>query len=384
MNENSPFDQSLRTIRRSLHAEPELSGQEVKTASTMVELLSASNPDRIVEGIGGAGVMAIFDSGTEGQHVVIRAELDALPIVETNDFDYRSTVDGVSHKCGHDGHMTILIGLAERLARKRPERGKVALLFQPSEETGTGAQAVISDEKFTAFKPDYMFALHNLPKYKRGSILVKTGAFTASVKSMIIKLTGKVSHAAEPENGVNPGLPIAEIVQQAVSLSNNNINRHDFILVTPIQIDMGAEAYGVSAGNGIVRLTIRTWTETEMKELESRLIEIVNRASLIYGIKTEVEWTQVFRTTRNDEEAVKYIEQAAKSCDYELSIQETPFKWGEDFGAFTQNYTGAMFAVGAGLDTSALHNDDYDFPDEILMHGVNMFDSIIRQILDTK
>lgn len=188
--------QHLVTLRQWLHTHPEISGEEKNTAAYLVGLLQSLNPDFIKEKIGGEGILVLFDSGKPGPVLLFRSELDALPIQETNDFAHRSLANGISHKCGHDGHATILYGLAEKLARQWPLSGKVCLLFQPAEETGEGAERVVADSIFRNIKPDYVFALHNLPGYETGAIVIKEGLFSAAVNSIVIKLKGKTAHAA--------------------------------------------------------------------------------------------------------------------------------------------------------------------------------------------
>ena len=371
----------LKSIRRDFHANPELSGKEYNTAKKVVEILTACHPTSILENIGGTGVVAIFDSKKPGKSILFRSELDALPIQETNDFSYRSKVSNVSHKCGHDGHTTILLGLAKQLFQKPITKGKVVLLFQPAEEIGKGAEMVLEDTKFKFIDPEYVFAFHNLPGYPLNQIVIKTGAFTAAVKSIIIKLNGKVAHAAEPEHGINPSFAIAEILMKTSRLSNNAPEREDFAVITPIHIDLGKIAYGISAGYGELRLTLRTWTEKELDNLTEKILGIIYAVSKKHKVKAEIDWTHHFRANQNDDKAVDFIRQAAIENKFLLAERDFPFKWGEDFGLFTQQFKGAMFGIGAGENCPALHNPDYDFPDEILPVGVQIFYSIITKIL---
>lgn len=373
--------EKLVQLRKRLHAHPELSGEEYETAKTIAHILPAFQPHTILEGIGGTGLVAIFDSGQEGETVLFRSELDALPIQEINEFEYRSNRAGVSHKCGHDGHTTVLVGLAQKLAAKPVKRGKVVLLFQPSEENGEGARAVLEDERFTYIKPDYAFAFHNLPGFPLNQIVVREGSFTASVKSMIIKLHGKTAHAAEPEHGITPAYAIAESLSKFERLSNNQPDDPNFALITPIHIEMGKIAYGVAAGYGELRLTIRAWTESNLVHLQHQIVDILESAAARYKLKLVYEWTQEFVANNNDSAAVALINDIAQGNGYDIHFNTYPFKWGEDFGLISQQTKGAMFGIGAGVDTPALHNPDYDFPDDIIPVGVNLFYSIAQKIL---
>ena len=378
---NKELMKELVTFRKMLHANPEVSGKEYNTAKSVAKFLKTCAPTKIIENIGGTGIVAVFDSGKPGKLVMFRAELDALPIQEINTFSHKSNIDGVSHKCGHDGHTTVLLGLARILSDQKPKTGKVFLLFQPAEEDGEGAKAVFADSKFEALKPDYIFAFHNLPAYPLNQIVVKNNSFTAAVKSIIIKINGKTAHAAEPENGLNPALAIAEILQESAQLSNNDPNREDFTLITPIHIEMGEIAYGISAGYGEIRLTIRTWNEETMEKLTADIISCVEKAAENHQMPITYSWTQEFYANQNDDEAVEIIKESATNLDFDIFERKFPFKWGEDFGLFTQHFKGAMFGIGSGEKSPSLHNPDYDFPDEILPVAIQLFHKISLRIL---
>ena len=285
--------QHLIHLRQLLHANPELSGCEENTAAYVSGFLKKLNPDEIITGIGGHGILVLFDSGKPGPVLLFRADMDALPIQELNEFPHRSVVDGVSHKCGHDGHTTILCGLAEKLAEQKPASGKVYLLFQPAEETGEGAAKVVEDSKFN-IKPDFVFALHNLPGYETGNIVVKDGLFSAAVNSIIIKLKGKTAHAAEPEFGFNPANAISEIIGFADKLNHNVPEDENFQLLTPVHINMGTTAYGISAGEAELHYTLRCWDNDRLRKLESTLINQSKEIAAKYGLKFDHEFTQTF------------------------------------------------------------------------------------------
>ncbi len=379
----APIDlDSLVQLRQEIHKNPELSGKEEKTAQRIVKFLKKYHPDEIIENLGKTGVAAIYQGKQEGPTILIRCELDALPIRETNEFDYKSNISNVSHKCGHDGHMTIVAGLASIFHKHPIESGKVVLLFQPAEENGMGAKAVLADSKFKKIEPDFVFALHNLPRFPEGVVVYKSGIFTAAVKSIIIKLTGKTSHAAEPEKGLNPALAISEIIQKARELEVENTADKDFALITPIHLSMGKIAYGISAGDGSLRFTIRTWNNERINQVSNELEKAVEAIAKKHSLSIKISWTQEFAANENDVLSVDIIEKAAKMSNMTTLKRSEPFKWGEDFGLFTKKYKGAMFGLGAGEDLPALHNPDYDFPDSIIPHGVKIFYSIIREVLN--
>jgi amidohydrolase len=375
--------EEIQEARRYLHQHPEVSQEEQQTAQYITSQLEPLQPSRLITNLGGYGVAAIFDSGNSGPTLLFRAELDALPIQEVNEgLPYKSVHEGVAHKCGHDGHMAVLLGLAKSLSEEPPPSGRVITLFQPAEEIGAGARAVLEDEKFAQLLPiDHAFAFHNLPGFPLGQVVVKEGPFSASVKSIAIRLEGKTAHAGEPENGINPALAIAEILQAAEEAAHPNLDDDDFAILTAIHIRMGEIAYGVSAGEGELHLTIRTWTEEKMEKLSERLMTYLKKISSRHQLKLNTEWTNVFLTNKNDVAASNVIRKAAKALGLDLYEKKYPFKWGEDFGAFTQQYPGAMFGLGSGEQVPALHNPDYDFPDELLEAGVNIFRKTVDLIL---
>ena len=370
----------LTNFRKKLHQFPELSGDEKQTAQAVVDELKGCNPSTIITKLGGHGVAAIFKGPLKGKTILFRAELDALPIQEVNTFEHTSQYPGISHKCGHDGHATILIGLARMLKLNPLLKGEVILLFQPAEENGNGAKAVLSDEKFKSIKPDFVFALHNVPDYDKGVVIVKNNSFTPSVTSLRITLKGKTSHAAEPENGVNPDVALQEIIVAIKGLADTHVDSETFTVVTTVYATLGSEDYGISADYAELHFTIRCWTAKQLKNFKEISATLIQDISNKNQLKYTLDWIYEFDSNNNDDKAVDFIVAAAKSNSFTLIEKQTPFKWGEDFGAFTQQYKGAMFAVGSGKETPALHNPDYDFPDEITPYGVQMFHSIIKLI----
>ena len=372
--------QHLIHLRQLLHTYPEVSGDEKKTAAYIYGFLKNLNPDQLTNEIGGEGILALFDSGKAGPALLFRADMDALPIRETNDFPHVSVHEGISHKCGHDGHTTILCGLAEKLADEKPATGKVYLLFQPAEETGEGAAKVVNDPQFN-IKPDFVFALHNLPGYEEQNIVVKDGLFSAAVNSIIIRLKGKTAHAAEPEFGFNPAKAISEIINVADGLNNNVPEAENFQLATPVHMNMGTTAYGISAGEAELHYTLRCWDNEKLRKLELNLVEQSEAIAVKYGLKMEHEFTQTFFANNNNKEANNVVREAAKQNGFTVEEKAVPFKWAEDFGFFTSTYKGCMFGLGAGKDHPALHNPDYDFPDSIIATGVGTFYSITKILL---
>ena len=369
----------LISIRRYLHQNPELSNHEFQTADFVEKQLSELSAHPKIVRAGKTGIVATFGSSVGGKHLLFRCELDALPIMEVNQFEHKSLVDGVSHKCGHDGHMTILLGLAQKLSANPINRGTVTLLFQPAEETGDGAREVMNTKILHRLNPDFAFALHNVPGYPLGAGIVKDGPFNAAVKTMVINYYGKTSHAAEPENGINPALAIANTLLFAKTIEQPDTARQDFQLAVPVHTVLGEEANGISAGYGKVHLTLRSWTTNQMQKMEDRLSKEVKQVAMECGLEHEIGFEESFEASSNTAAAVDYIRRSAVRHDIAIIEKNEPFKWGEDFGLITAAFPGAMFGLGAGEKCPALHNPDYDFPDELITTGVNLFYGIIEE-----
>lgn len=371
------FIETLVRFRKSLHQHPELSGQEQSTPRLILDFLGKQSTAKVFRNLGGNGLAIMYDSKAQGPTTLFRCELDALPIQETNTFSHKSKSEGVSHKCGHDGHMTIIAGLGKLLQEKGPQKGKVVLLFQPAEETGTGATAVLNDSQFAALRPDYCYALHNVPQLHQGTIYVKSGTFAAASRGIIIKLYGATAHAAEPENGINPAKAMAQIIQyleEAPSLTDFQ----QLTLVTVVQASLGKIAFGVSPGYAEVRATLRAYLEEDIIKLIKTIEKTISTIGQCENLKVNIEYAEVFPETANHEAAVSIVEQCAKAANIPLVPLDEPFKWSEDFGHFLLKYKGAIFALGAGENVPKLHNHDYDFPDAITSTGVLMFLQLIQ------
>ncbi|MEL6745194.1 MAG: amidohydrolase, partial [Pseudomonadota bacterium] len=199
----------LTAFRRALHQWPEVSGEEAETAKTIIRALEGLTPSRIVAGLGGHGVAAVFDSGKPGPTVLFRAELDALPIQEISQQAWVSKVPGKGHLCGHDGHMTTLLALGRLISRQPVETGRIVLMFQPAEEDGSGARVVVADPAFADIAPDWAFAIHNGPGRPFGMASTRAGLINCASQGLAITMTGKTAHAANPEDGVSPTIALA-------------------------------------------------------------------------------------------------------------------------------------------------------------------------------
>lgn len=370
----------LYTFRRELHRYPELSGQEQQTAERVRRFLARYHPHSLYSSIGGEGVAAVYNGAGEGPTVMIRCELDALPIHETGDFNYRSGSEGVSHKCGHDGHMSIVAGLAALLHRHPPVRGRVVLLFQPAEETGAGAERVIADERFAALKPDYAFALHNLPGYPLGTVLLRNDVFAAASKGMIIRLHGATSHAAHPEDARSPARAMAETVLQLDGLHRRD-GYSDFTLLTVIHARLGEQAFGTTPGYAEVMATLRAYRQSDIHLLTERAEAVAREVAVRYALGSDIEYVEEFPATVSHPEAMQVLRRAVQRTGAPVMEIAEPFRWSEDFGHFAQVGHTAFFGVGSGTQHPQLHHPTYDFPDDVTATGLTVFEAVVRELL---
>ena len=369
----------LTSFRHELHAHPELAHNEHATAERVVAFMQQFNPTEIVTGIGGTGVVVTFDSGVKGPKMLFRCELDALPITEVDVDGYASTTVGVSHKCGHDGHMAMIAGLGQALAERPLTRGVVHLLFQPAEETGTGASVVLNDEAFSRFTPDFAVAIHNMPGFPMHSMVIKPGSITAAVRSFVVRFSGRVAHASEPEKGENPSLAVADLLREANALVIADQHDPEFRLVTPVHVSIGSIAYGIAAGEGEVHFTIRTATNQGLADLQAEITAIAEHVAERDRLSVEIEVVEDFFANVNDPDVTERVRRAAESCGHDIITPEVGMRAGEDFGLFTERFPCCLVLLGAGEEHLPIHNAGYDFPDELILTGVELFEQIVRQ-----
>lgn len=367
-------------IRRELHQHPELSGHEVLTARFVEDKLQAFHPTKVIRHVGGHGLLVEYFFSEDGPTILFRADMDAVAVQEPDDIPHHSQTPGVAHKCGHDGHTTILLRFARMLSEHPLTKGRVLLLFQPAEENGTGSKAVLDTKVLDYYQIDKAFSLHNIPGYPLHAILCKEGSFTCAVVSVSITLTGKTSHAAEPQKGISPIPAMLTIVDELSRWNNTDIQSNDYFLSTIVEIHVGEEAYGVSAGNGVIRATLRAKTDKLLHQHTEQLKNLVaTECERTSGLQHEMEWLEPFSANENDPQSVSLIKSAAIRNNLPYLELQTPFSWGEDFGLFTQQYKGAMFGLGSGENCAPLHSPQYDFPDEVIETGVTLFYTIAEE-----
>ena len=366
---------NLISIRRHLHQNPELSHKEKNTSTFLQDQIKKTNPQKIITQENGHGFLVQYRNEQNSPLIAFRTDIDALPITEVNTFDYKSTIEGVGHKCGHDGHATSMLGFAREL--NEVLGAPVDLIFQGAEETGEGADLWLKDPAMEGFNPDKVFAHHNLPGFPLHSIILRKNVFSAASVGVTIKLNGKTSHAGHPERGISPSLAVADLITTIEHLPKEE-NYKDFTLTTVIHALIGEIAFGTTPGYAEVRATLRSFENDDLDTLCKATEKHAKKVEDKYGLKTSVSYQEYFPATENDDNCVDIVEKAAKNLQLEIIKPDEPFRWSEDFAHFTLKTSGALFGVGSGEDHPALHNPDYDYPDELLPTVINMYKEIYR------
>lgn len=371
----------LTAFRRKLHRYPELSGEEVETARKITAALQAMSPTRILTGLGGHGVAAVFDSGKDGPTVLFRAELDALPIEEQNNIEWSSQTSGKSHVCGHDGHMTMLLALGRMISRQPVAKGRVILMFQPAEEDGSGAKAVVADPAYQEIQADWAFAIHIEPGLPFGYVSTCAGLMNCASLGLKIKLNGKTAHAADPEDGISPAKAIAELIPALEALGRGGSLDDDFRLVTITHVNIGKHSFGIAPGDGVILVTLRTAGDEGMGHLEAMARTLAVTTAEKYGLSVDLEVHDNFAASINDPEAYDVAITAMDALKVDFGDAGVPMRASEDFGVFGWDAKAAMLCLGPGEDYASLHNPDYDFPDDLIPIGSAIFERIARDLL---
>jgi len=369
----------LVNLRHWLHQNPELSGKENNTIDRLCRYLDGIHPD--IEKVRiGKGLLVVINGQAEGPTTMIRAELDALPIHEESALPYQSMNPGISHKCGHDGHMCMVIGLAQLLSDQPPAMGRVILLFQSAEETGQGARWMLEDPEFKQYQPDFNFALHNLPGHELGKVLLRKNTFCAASVGMKIKLKGHTAHASHPENGKSPAHAMARLAGLVVEIPQAEGAFQNFVLTTLTHMQLGEPTFGVSPGEGEMYFTLRAYLDQDLDMLQHLIKTEADRIAKEQGIGVEFSFHEAFEATMNHGPQVDLLEEVAKENKLAIEYMDAPNRWSEDFGLFLQQNPGAIFGLGSGLNQPALHHPDYDFPDELIESGLTMFWGVLKKL----
>ena len=374
-------DADARNLRRELHANPELPGRERETAERVAGFIRKTAPDEMVTGLGGHGLTAVYEGRDDGPTLLLRAELDALPVPESGEREHRSRNDGVSHACGHDGHTAILAATAGRLERVPPARGRVVLLFQPAEETGQGARAVVTDPEFAPLRPDLAFAVHNLPGLPVGRVFVRSGPMALGSVAASVRLRGESAQAGYPDRARSPAPATAMLIERLSDIAGTAATDDPFALATVTHARVGERALGTTPGEAEVVVTVRAGGEAALDALKRAVEALAAEAAGRWDLEHDISWEEEFPVTANSPEAVEIAARAARRAGLDVEELDEPFRWSEDFGWFTKLSAAALVGMGAGEDLVPLHHTGYDFPDELITPGADLLQGIVQDVL---
>jgi amidohydrolase len=376
----------LATVRRDLHAHPELAFEEVRTAGIVAERLRALGLE-VRSGVGKTGVTATIRGGRAGKTVMLRADMDALPIQEENAVPYRSQVEGKMHACGHDCHTSILLGVAKQLAREaKTLPGAVKLCFQPAEECGGGADAMIKDGVLADPRPDATFGLHVWQDLDLGKVGVTPGPFMAAVDEFSATITGKGAHAAMPHFGVDPVVCMAHMISALQTIASRSTNPLLEVVVSVTQVRAGT-AFNIIPATAWMNGTVRVFDPELWKSLPDRFNTIVRGVAEAFGCKVEVDYRRHNRPTVNDPAMSAVAHAAAAEVVGEANVvTDVRTMGGEDFSAFLAQIPGCFIAVGSRNTARGLvwdhHHPRFDVDEACLGLGAEILLRTTRRFLE--
>ncbi len=368
--------------RRDFHAHPELQYDVHRTAATVAEKLKSFGCDEVVTGIGRTGVVGVIRGRAPGGKVVgLRADMDALPIEEATALPYKSTVPGKMHACGHDGHTAMLLGAAKYLADTRNFAGTAVMIFQPAEEGGAGARAMLRDGLFERFGIQEVFGMHNYPGIPVGEFAIRSGPMMASTNSVVIRIEGKGSHAAWPHRGVDTVLVGAQIVTALQSIVSRNVDPLEAAVIS-ISVFQAGQADNVLPQTATLRGTVRTLSPGVRELVKTRVREVVEGTAKLYGARADLTYTTGYPVLVNDESRTAFAAEVADEIAGKDKVaRDTPPLMGaEDFAYMLEERPGAFIYVGNG-DSAMLHHPAYDFNDEAIPLGTSYWVRLAERAL---
>jgi len=381
----------IQAIRRDIHAHPELCYEEARTAELVAQKLESWDIE-VTRGLGKTGVVGVLRKGTSKRAIGLRADMDALPIPELNTFAHASRHENKMHACGHDGHTAMLLGAAQYLAKHRDFDGTVVFIFQPAEEGGGGAKAMIEDGLFERFPVDAVFALHNWPGMAAGEFGARVGATQASSNEFEIRIEGVGAHAAIPHDGVDPVFTALQIGTGLQSIVTRNKRPIDAAVLSITRMQAG-HAINAIPTTATLAGTVRTFSVDVLDLIETRMREIVAATASAYRCKAEVSFVRNYPPTVNTEAETQFalgVMQKVVGAD-KVSTNIDPTMGAEDFSymllerpgcyAYIGNGLGAHRDHGHGIGPCMLHNSSYDFNDEVLTLGSTYWVRLVEAFL---
>ena len=384
------FHPELTAFRRDLHAHPELGFEERYTAGRVAEALRLCGVDEIHTGIGKTGVVAVVrgQRSGSGKTIGLRADMDALPMTENNDFTWKSSTQGLMHGCGHDGHTAMLVGAARYLSETRNFDGTAVLIFQPGEEGYAGAKAMIQDGLFERFPVQSVYGMHNWPAMRPGTVGINPGPMMAASDRITIEITGKGGHGAHAYNTIDPVLVAAHIITAVQSIVSRNVRPIESAVISLCAMRAGdLGAMSVIPDSATLVGTVRTFSPAVQAFVERRLGELCAAVAVAFGASATVHYERMYPATINSAAEAHFAADVATSLlGREHVVRDLePSMGAEDFSFMLQVRPGAYLRIGQGAENGVgcnfLHNSRYDFNDEILPLGAALHASLAEHAM---
>ena len=373
------FHTELTEIRRDIHANPELGLEEYRTAELVASKLEEWGIE-VHRGVGGTGVIGVLRNGNGEMAVGLRADMDALPMQEANDVAYRSQFTGRMHACGHDGHTTMLLGAARYLAETRNFNGTVNFIFQPGEEGVGGALAMLQDGLFERFPCTNSYGMHNRPGAKVGHFSISPGVAMAGGAFFDILVSGKGAHGARPDVGVDPVLAACHIATALQSVVSRNVPPSDTAVLSITKIT-GGDAYNVIPQSASMAGTVRTMKRETMELIETAITRVAAGVASGLGASAEVDFRLIFAPLPNSPGPVRAMADTAAELMGEDMVERNkpPASASEDFSFMLEQVPGAYINIGNGEASAPVHNQRYDFNDEVTPYGAALFARLVER-----
>jgi amidohydrolase len=373
----------VRTWRREIHQNPELMYDVEGTAAFVAERLRAFGCDEVKTAIGRTGVVGVIHGtkGSSARTIGLRADMDALPIEEETNLPYRSKIPGKMHACGHDGHTAMLLGAAQRLAQTRDFDGKAVVIFQPAEEGGAGAMAMIDDGLLDNFGIEQVYGMHNWPGSPVGTFAIRKGSLMASADEITITIEGKGGHGALPHQGIDPVLIGAQIVTALQTIASRNVDPLDSCVVSVTRFVAGT-ANNIIPQSAWLNGTVRTLKASTRDAVEKRIHEIVAGVVAAGGATARVEYRRGYPPTVNHGAQTDFAAEVARKVagDSHVDANAAPTMGAEDFSFMLEARPGAFIFIGNG-DSAMLHHPAYDFNDAALPYGMSYWVELVETAL---
>ena len=364
--------------RRDLHEHPEILFETHRTAGIVADKLKEFGCDEVTTGIGRTGVVAVIrgKTNTSGKVIGLRADMDALPILEATGLDYASKTPGAMHACGHDGHTAMLLGAAKYLAETRNFDGTCVVIFQPAEEGGGGGKEMVDDGMLDRWDIQEVYGMHNWPGQELGSFAIRPGPCFAAADQFDIYVEGKGAHAAKPHEGVDTTVVASQIVMALQTIASRNVDPVKQVVVSVTSFETDTKSHNVIPQRVHLRGTVRTLEEDVRDLAEARLIEIAEKTAQVFGAKADVKFRRGYPVMVNNDEQTAFAAEVAAKVAGECADADL-IMGGEDFAYLLNERPGAYILVGNG-DSAMVHHPEYNFNDEAIPAGCSWWAEIIE------